>query len=210
MKKFIMIISMLICFTGKGMANYEMARPNPDAKGVKEITRCIMTLRPMTTPYLAIYIAANIVEESKKKSLSPYLVLAVSFTESSLNPHALSKKGACGLMGVRYITWRLQPELKSNGVDARDKLFWVDNNIQCGTDILQRFVKEAHGNIGTALYRYNTGNPKLDKQPWEVEYVSQVLYYEYRIREYILHGTKLDPEEVQHVSHEIRKTVIKK
>jgi soluble lytic murein transglycosylase-like protein len=127
-----------------------------------------------------------------------------------LNPNAESKMGALGLMQVRYLTWKLEPELKANGVDVRHKLFWIDANIKAGTDILARFIKEAGGNIGTALFRYNTGIPKLAKHPWEVEYVSKVLYYTYRIRQHVKEGAKLDAEDVLKTSHPMRNQILKK
>lgn len=210
MKKIIAILILIIVCSSQVLASEEPSLVNLEAKGVKEVARCIMKLRPMTTPYMAVYIAANIVQESSKKGLDPYLVLGVIFAESHLNPNAESKMGALGLMQVRYITWKLEPELKSNGVDVRYKLFWIDANIKAGTDILSRFIKEAGGNIGTALYRYNTGIPKLTKNPWEIEYVSKVLYYTYRIRQHVKEGTKLDAEDVLKTSHPARSEVLKK
>jgi soluble lytic murein transglycosylase-like protein len=210
MKKLIFISILILVLSSQVLASEEPSLVNLEAKGVKEVARCIMKLRPMTTPYMAVYIAANIVQESSKKGLDPYLVLGVIFAESHLNPNAESKMGALGLMQVRYITWKLEPELKSNGVDVRHKLFWIDANIKAGTDILARFIKEAGGNIGTALYRYNTGIPKLIKNPWEIEYVSKVLYYTYRIKQHIMAGTKLDAEDVLKASHPVRNEILKK
>lgn len=209
MRKLLFVILVLL-FCNSHLLASEQPLANLEAKGVKEVARCIMKLRPMTTPYMAVYIAANIVQESSKKGLDPYLVLGVIFAESTLNPNAESKMGALGLMQVRYITWKLEPELKSNGIDVRHKLFWIDANIKAGTDILARFIKEAGGNIGTALYRYNTGTPKLSKNPWEIEYVSKVLYYTYRIRQHVKEGTKLDAEDVLKTSHPARNEVLKK
>jgi len=210
MKKLMFVILVLLFCNSHLLASEELPLINLEAKGVREVARCIMKLRPMTTPYMAVYIAANIVQESGKKGLDPYLVLGLIFAESTLNPNAESKMGALGLMQVRYITWKLEPELKSNGVDVRHKLFWIDANIKAGTDILARFIKEAGGNIGTALYRYNTGILKLTKNPWEIEYVSKVLYYTYRIRQHVKEGNKLDAEEVLKASHPVRSEILKK
>jgi hypothetical protein len=78
----------------------------------------------------------------------------------------------------------------------RHKLYWIDSNIMCGTDILAKYLEESKGDIGVALARYNTGDPKLSKPPWQVEYVAKVLYYHYKIREHKLSGAMLEPDEL--------------
>jgi hypothetical protein len=103
--------------------------------------------------------------------------------------------GAVGLLQVRYTTWKTEPELKDNGVDVKHKLYWIDANIKCGTDILAKYLAESNGNIAVALHRYYCGNPKLEKKPWETEYVSKILYYYFKIREHRLNGTPLEAEE---------------
>jgi len=167
-----------------------------DTPEVVSLADCVIKLQPKTTPFVAKFMAMNIIKESKLKKLDPDLVLALIYTESEINPNALSQKGAVGLMQVRFQTWKAEPELKDNGVDVRHKLFWIDSNIKCGTDILARYIEESKGNIGAALYRYNTGDPKMTKRPWEIEYVSKVLYYHYKIREHKLNGVMLEEEEL--------------
>jgi hypothetical protein len=163
---------------------------------INTLADCIIKLQPKTTPFVAKYIAANIIKESTLKSLDSDLVASQIWVESEFNPNATSSKGARGLMQVRYEVWKDSPLLKDNGVDVKHKIYWIDANIQCGTDILAKFIKEANGDIPIALNRYWTGSPKMEKKPWENEYVAKILYYYFKIREHKLHGTPLEAEEI--------------
>ena len=162
---------------------------------VKSLAECILLLQPKQTPFVAHYIALNVLNESQAKNLDPDLVLALMFVESSFITHSASKADAVGLMQVRYPTWKLEPELVDNGVDKRSKLYWIDLNIKCGTDILARYYDESGKNIAKALYRYYSGDTKLAKKPWEIEYINKIMYYYYRIREHQINGTPLEQEE---------------
>jgi len=53
------------------------------------------------------------------------------------------KAGAVGLMQVRYSVWKESLELSSNGVESKEALFWIDNNIKSGVDILVKYYKES-------------------------------------------------------------------
>jgi hypothetical protein len=179
--------------------------PEPEKESVQLLTDpevikladCIIKLQPRTTPFVAKFMAIHIIKESGKKKLDPDLVAAQIWVESEFNPNATSTKGARGLMQVRYEVWKNTPQLQSNGVDAKHKIYWIDANIQSGTDIFASFIKEAAGNIPVALNRYWTGNPKMDGPPWRNEYVSKILYFYFKIREHKLHGVPLEVEEIE-------------
>jgi len=179
----------------KASSTSKVSSPFDDPEVIK-LADCVIKLQPKTTPFVAKFVAMNIIKESAAKKLDPDLILALIYTESEVNPNALSPKGAIGLMQVRYQTWKSAPELKDNGVDARHKLYWIDSNISCGTDILAKYLEESKGDIGAALFRYNTGDPKLTKPPWQNEYVAKILYYHYKIREHKLSGAMLEPDEL--------------
>lgn len=168
--------------------------PFEDPK-VKSLAECILILQPKQTPFVAHYIALTVLKESTQKELDPDLVLALIFVESSFIVQAASKADAIGLMQVRYPTWKLESELIANGVNNKDKLYWIDLNIKCGTDILQRYYEESGKNIARALYRYYSGETKLNKKPWEIEYIGKIMYYYYKIREHQLNNTPLEQEE---------------
>jgi hypothetical protein len=163
-----------------------------------QIADAIIKLQPKTTPFVAKFMAMHIVRESEAKKLDPDLVTAQIFVESEFNPNALSSAAAIGLMQVRYEIWKKSPQLRDNGVDARHKLYWIDANIQCGTDILRAFLDEAKGDLAKALYRYYCGSPQLEKgkAPWEHKYVAKILYYYFKIRNHRLHGVPIEVEEI--------------
>jgi len=193
----------------------EKTNTNPlDNEEVAKLADCIIKLQPKTTPWVAKYISMHTIKESKEKGLDYDLVTALMYVESMFNVNALSTKGAVGLMQVRYSTWKEQPELVDNGVGSKHKLYWIELNIKCGTDILAKYLAEAKGNMAAALFRYNTGDPKLTKAPWEVEYINKIFYYYYKIREHRLHGTPLEEEEIAAASmpvvSETQKAAVKK
>lgn len=164
---------------------------------VTKLADCIIKLQPRTTPFVAKYMAMHIIRESAKKKLDPDLVASQIWVESEFNPNATSSKAARGLIQVRYEVWKNTPQLQSNGVDAKHKIYWIDANIQSATDILASFLAEANGNLPVALNRYWTGNPKMEGPPWKNEYVAKILFYYFKIREHKLNGTPLEVEEIE-------------
>jgi len=98
---------------------------------------------------------------------------------------ARSSAGALGLCQVRYSIWKETPELKDNGVLVKDKLFWIDLNIKCGTAIFKKFYDASKGRIGAALWQYNSGQTKLPegKRAYNVDYVNKIMYFTYKVTE---------------------------
>jgi hypothetical protein len=143
----------------------------------------IEKLQPRVSPQLSGIISSCLLSECDRKDLDENLILALIFVESTLNPMAESSKGAYGLMQVRYVTWKQQPELKDNGVDKWNKLFWIEENIKSGTDIFKKFYSESDNNINVTLYRYNSGSQKIpsNPDPEVLKYINKILYYHYFI-----------------------------
>lgn len=88
--------------------------------------------------------------------MSPRIVAAVVFVESSCNPDAVSPRGAIGLMQVNHRTW------KYDAGALRDPEF----NAQVGTRILAGYV-QAHG-LREGLHRYNGLGDGSDRYPARV------------------------------------------
>lgn len=154
------------------------------------LTSAIAELQPKLDRKTADRISSEIVFECKEKGLDPILVTALIWIESRFDPMAHSNKGAVGLMQVRYSIWKENPIIKDNGVNTKHKLYWIDLNIKCGTDILAKYYKEADQDVVRSLYRYNTGNRDLpDKvDDFEVEYVNKILITAYKISDSIRKG----------------------
>jgi Transglycosylase SLT domain len=194
--RMIVILAMVITL----FSTSSFSQDNSSEQPSDPLAKAIMKLQPKHNVEVASIIAREINKYAQEYNMDPELILGLIMVESEISPFALSDKGAVGLMQVRYKTWKEEPELKDNGVDARHKLFWIDANIKCGTAILKKYYDESNHNIGATLYRYNTGAPKLDKQPWDIAYVNRILYYTYKIREFIQYGDVLELEDADQVN----------
>lgn len=157
----------------------------------------IMELQPKVDEMTSSRIANLIMEECRANKLDPVLVTALIWVESRFDILAHSRKGAVGLMQVRYKTWKETPVLKGNGVNAKYRLYWVDLNIKCGTEILAKYYKEAKGNMAKALYRYNTGSKNLpeDKSVTDIEYINRIMLTAYEISDSMRKGKNGSVEE---------------
>jgi soluble lytic murein transglycosylase-like protein len=117
-----------------------------------------------------------IVKTSARHDIDPDLVRAIIMAESLANTHAVSKKGATGLMQIMPKT------AKSMGVkNSRHPA----QNIEAGTKYLKCLMDEYDGNIKMALAAYNAGPGTVKKYkgipPYKEtrSYIKKVLaYYE--------------------------------
>jgi len=175
----LMIIAAIIYSSAAAAQNLEVIVP--DYK-VSALTQAIIDLHPKIDSVIANKIAYCVMSECTKKDLEPALITALIYVESTFNPLSESKKGACGLMQVRYSIWKETDILIKNNVTSRDQLFWIEANIKCGTDIFLRYYERAEGDIGKALYRYNTGKSLPGKtKPTKIRYINKVVYTAYII-----------------------------
>jgi len=146
----------------------------------------IRKTRPDAPIAIVRRIAYVIETESMRQGLNSNLVAAHVWTESRFKYDAIGKIGEVGLMQIRYGIWEKSSILKRNGVDSKRKLFWIGKNVRCGTEILQRFLKHAKGDVVKALYRYNSGKTKFQKgvSRYKIEYANKVLVKMYEITEH--------------------------
>lgn len=156
----------------------------------RALTRSILELQPRLDKETAKRISLNIISECSDKNLDPILVTALIWVESRFDPLAYSNKGALGLMQVRYSIWKEDPIMRDNNVSTKYKLYWIDLNIKCGTDILAKYYREADQDVIRALYRYNTGSKELPNKigDFEVKYVNKIVITAYKISDSIKKG----------------------
>ncbi|KRW97468.1 lytic transglycosylase domain-containing protein, partial [Paracoccus sp. MKU1] len=101
--------------------------------------------------------AAHVAEASRRFGIPPDWIRAVRHVESAGNPHAVSPKGAMGLMQIMPETWaalRARHALGGDPFDPRD-------NILAGTAYL-REMHDRYGTIAGMLAAYNAGPGRYD------------------------------------------------
>ncbi|WP_028710461.1 lytic transglycosylase domain-containing protein [Paracoccus pantotrophus] len=102
--------------------------------------------------------AAHVAEASLRFGIPPDWIRAVRHVESRGNPHAVSPKGAIGLMQIMPETWaalRARHGLGSDPFDPRD-------NILAGAAYL-REMHDRYGSIAGMLAAYNAGPGRYDE-----------------------------------------------
>lgn len=109
-------------------------------------------------------------DAADKYGLPRKLVRSVMAAESGFQPHAVSPKGAVGLMQLMPQTAQLL------GVDPRDSA----QNVDAGTRYLRELLEKYHGGLYHALAAYNAGSSAVDKYqgippfPETLHYVSRI------------------------------------
>ena len=102
--------------------------------------------------------AAHVAEASLRFGIPAHWIRAVRQIESGSNPHAVSPKGAMGLMQIMPETWtalRARHALGSDPFDPRDNIF-------AGTAYL-REMHDRYGSISAMLAAYNAGPGRYDE-----------------------------------------------
>jgi soluble lytic murein transglycosylase-like protein len=99
---------------------------------------------------------ALIYEVAARYSLNPHLVAAVVRVESSFNPRALSRKGACGLM-------QLLPETARRFGLRRKDLFDPAKNLDAGARYLKWLADRFGQDPARVLAAYNAGEGAVQR-----------------------------------------------
>lgn len=164
---------------------YRISKGNSDFQ--KALAKSIIKMQSKLDEILANRISVEIINSCKNRKLDPIIITALICVESRFNVLAHGSKGEVGLMQIRYGTWKEDPILQGNGVSAKSKLYHIDINIKCGTDIFAKYYKESEYNVIKTLYRYNSGSKELpeNKKFYEISYANKVILTAYNIRESI-------------------------
>lgn len=160
---------------------------NAEGKSLREILKIYSILKSNRTDInesSAWAIAETVLEESKKHSLDPMLVLAVIKVESRFKDSAISTRGARGLMQIRpFVAHALAGEVEWEGERNLDDPVL---NIKLGTFYL-RYLKNSFRELELALAAYNQGPTAIrsrleGQEEVPLEYATKVLtaYSSYR------------------------------
>jgi len=116
-------------------------------------------------------LASIVRDAAERHKVDPALVQAVISTESGWNPHAVSSKGAVGLM-------QLIPETAKRF--GGGNLFDPAQNVEAGTTYLRSLLDRYNGDLTKSLAAYNAGEHAVDNSGgvppyWETQkYVRKV------------------------------------
>jgi soluble lytic murein transglycosylase-like protein len=85
------------------------------------------------------------------------LLKAVIATESGFDPHAVSPRGAVGLMQIMPVTAARWTGLKESAPDLRQRMLEPQTNITAGSRHLGYLLTKYKGQVDLALAAYNAG-----------------------------------------------------
>ena len=157
-------------------------RWSPDCNGpqIDYVTRVLRETSKASLP--AARIASSIVIESRRAGIDPLLVVSMMDVESSFNTHAVSRKGARGLLQVMPATARYVLDRKRLSTPVEPDLSNPLFNVRIGVWYLKHLHDLFNGDVESVLMAYNLGPSKLKRVlpeggvPSSVEaYVQQVL-----------------------------------
>ncbi len=105
---------------------------------------------------------------ARSAAVSPQLVRAVIVVESAFNPHAVSKRGALGLMQLRPATAR-----RYGVANAFDP----EQNITAGAHYLRDLIARFGNNLELALAAYNAGEDAVERYGRSIPPFSETRQY---------------------------------
>ena len=106
--------------------------------------------------------------EAKANTIQAALVRAVIVVESGFNPHAVSKRGAVGLMQLLPATAR-----RYGVKDINDP----EQNIRAGTHYLSDLLTRFDSNLELALAAYNAGEEAVERYGRHIPPYAETLAY---------------------------------
>ncbi|RJQ32196.1 MAG: lytic transglycosylase domain-containing protein [Actinobacteria bacterium] len=104
----------------------------------------------------------QIINETKKNKLNPYLICAIIREESRFNPHSVSSKGAVGLMQIMPQTAFWISKKTSYPIKSAADLMDSSLNIKMGTWYFA-YLYNRYQSEDAALIAYNGGTANVER-----------------------------------------------
>ena len=146
----------------KNVNSPSMQRRRETAAQVQFVTNVIASSSKLTHSE-ALKLAKTIVTESLTQSLDPFFVAAIIKRESTFKRHAVSHKGATGLMQLMPATGEYISQRASFNWSGAHKLTEPGYNIRLGIAYIKELHRSFKGNVEHALIAYNWGPANLNR-----------------------------------------------
>ncbi len=119
-------------------------------------------LRPMVLKWsYPLKYEEQVEKYAAEYGLDDMLVYSIIRCESSFDPEARSRAGACGLMQLMPTTAQWFAENKEKIEYSQEMLFDPDYNIRLGCAYLSYLDERFDGNLGNMLAAYNAGEGRV-------------------------------------------------
>jgi len=122
-----------------------------------DIRARVKTLQPKLDEIIVNQICTSVEEYCDLYNLNTGFVISLIYRESSFDVFSRSGKECYGLMQVRYRVHK--DRLKEFGINSINELYYIDNNIHAGCNILSEALKGSD-TVSEALRKYVGGGHK--------------------------------------------------
>jgi soluble lytic murein transglycosylase-like protein len=151
-----------------------------NANSLKQNT--IINLSKVNSPAMAS-LYKGITDISNKYNVDPELVKALISVESGFNTHAISPKGARGLMQLMPAT------AKRYGMKSEQELHIPSKNIDMGVQHLKDLLKLHDGQVALAIASYNAGQGAVSKHGQRIPAYRETMLYVPAVLSYMARST---------------------
>lgn len=180
---FLLLLIPIHPFRGESSHQIELLAGDIEDREVFELLKVYSVLKSQRTGLSdrsTWEISGAILEESRKNSIDPALILAVMSVESGFQDDAVSSKGARGLMQIRpFVGSALARKVNLASWEGEESLYDPTLNIKLGVFYLS-YLKKSFRDLRLALAAYNWGPTKIrnimaEDEEVPLEYATKVL-----------------------------------
>ncbi|MGE5561501.1 MAG: lytic transglycosylase domain-containing protein [Chloroflexota bacterium] len=146
----------------------------------------LLNRRWLWRPFYPIHYQAELARESRRNGLDPFLVAAITRTESGWRPNAVSARGAIGLMQIMPDTGRWVADQIGLRDFTEESLFDPEINLRIGCWYIAELSRQFKGDRILILAAYNAGRGNVSEwlrsERWsgEAESVGDIPFEETR------------------------------